>query len=619
MEQSAKRWRLRNHEVAVYVIGGLFQICAVIYVYLHFDEAVPRLMPDDAFYYLKIAQNIANGWGSVFSVGEPTNGYHPLWMAMLAGMHVVLRPSPEQFVLCVLVLSVVLNLLAAVAFKRLLDRLGFPETASWFGVALYLCSPWLVNITLTGMETPVFHLALFSFLKEAHRAWRDEHAQTLRDGIRLGLTAGLLMLARTDAVFFTLPTFAVILVTRKLHAARQLAAAGLVAVLVLSPWLVWNYLSFGTIVQSSANAMSVLSRSYLPSVGSLRYWQASWTNFAATAYWAVMAPLFTHVTYGPKFEWGFTAVAIVTGVALAALFDRRFVVGNLRLPPMLWGPVLALLTYYFCVRHFAQIWHVSALFVLAIVWLLNYVPAAWSPARSITLVLCLLPFTIHSLGNGYFRPQSSMSLSAIRQYRSDSPKPLKLCTTDAGILAYFTRHTVVNLDGVVNNRALQYIMAGRFSEYTYMQGCDEVRVADDRLNYYDRNIVRPCRMRLTTGWYDRELDGAGWWMWSARAGEVRVQVENDGAWLLRTELSSIVQPNVIDVVINRQPYSSIDVGWSGFKPVEVRGLPLRAGTNVIELVSRRDGVTIPTDTRRLGIAVKGLSLTAGQAQCDLTF
>ena len=48
-------------------------------------EAFERHVPDDTYYYLQVAWNVAAGAGSCFSVGEPTNGYHPLWPLVLAG------------------------------------------------------------------------------------------------------------------------------------------------------------------------------------------------------------------------------------------------------------------------------------------------------------------------------------------------------------------------------------------------------------------------------------------------------------------------------------------------------------------------------------------------------
>src|SRR5829696_5674946 len=46
-------------------------------------DPVDRLT-DDFFYYLTPAQNWADGAGSVYFPGEPTNGYHPLWFLWVA-------------------------------------------------------------------------------------------------------------------------------------------------------------------------------------------------------------------------------------------------------------------------------------------------------------------------------------------------------------------------------------------------------------------------------------------------------------------------------------------------------------------------------------------------------
>src|SRR5712692_10182896 len=99
--------------VSLYGLGALFQIMLVAYAYVHFDTVIARTMPDDAFYYLKIAQNISSGQGSVFSSGAPTNGYHPLWMAVLVVIHFVTRPSRELFVLESLLVATALNVVAA--------------------------------------------------------------------------------------------------------------------------------------------------------------------------------------------------------------------------------------------------------------------------------------------------------------------------------------------------------------------------------------------------------------------------------------------------------------------------------------------------------------------------
>lgn len=44
---------------------------------------ISRLMLDDGFYYLRIAQNLVAGLGSTWNGLHPTNGYHPLWLLAL--------------------------------------------------------------------------------------------------------------------------------------------------------------------------------------------------------------------------------------------------------------------------------------------------------------------------------------------------------------------------------------------------------------------------------------------------------------------------------------------------------------------------------------------------------
>src|SRR5574340_95737 len=48
---------------------------------------------DDAYYYYKVAQNISEGRGSTFDGIHPTNGYHPLWLAICIPIFALAQPS----------------------------------------------------------------------------------------------------------------------------------------------------------------------------------------------------------------------------------------------------------------------------------------------------------------------------------------------------------------------------------------------------------------------------------------------------------------------------------------------------------------------------------------------
>ncbi len=52
---------------------------------------------DDAFYYLIIARNFAQTGVPTFDGMHATNGFHPLWMLLLAAMHRIVGPDADIF------------------------------------------------------------------------------------------------------------------------------------------------------------------------------------------------------------------------------------------------------------------------------------------------------------------------------------------------------------------------------------------------------------------------------------------------------------------------------------------------------------------------------------------
>ncbi len=447
-------------------------------------------MPDDAFYYLKIAENITNGHGSVFSLGEPTNGYHPLWMALLVALRWVMSPSRELFVLYVLLIAVAFNVLAAMLFGRWLAAIGFTHTQRLFGVALYLFNPWIVPLTLTGIETPLFLACLFAFFVTLQPMVDGDGNRG--DALRFGVAAGVLMLARTDSIFFTIPAFLLVWLTRP-RDVKPLVIAGVAASALLSPWLLWNLVRFGTIQQSSSTAMSGLAHFGLPSIWMPGYWAAAARLLQNRLAWMLVGPLWRHPAHELQGFRGLTLLEIACLFSAAAIVAHRVARQRLIVPIALWLPVLALVFYYAGLRFFIQMWHFSTLPVLAIVILLNFVPSATKDGAAILTALLLLPACAYTLTNGYFYPQLAAigSIDALEAHRLEMPSTFTICSTDAGLMSYFNPHKVINLDGVVNNRAARYIDAGRLSDYIALVRCDEVLADRDRFSYYDRRLARP--------------------------------------------------------------------------------------------------------------------------------
>lgn len=473
---------------AICLLGLLFQLLLVFRINSNFNFYVPRIMPDDSFYYFKIAENISRGYGSVFSIGEPTNGYHPLWMVVLVLVHTLFNPGKNTFVLCALLLSVILNCLSSIILYKLLCAFGFSPTQSRIGVICFLFSPWIVNLTLTGLETPLFYTTLFSFLLIVQNIIADDSMRNRKRAVLLGITAGLLMLARTDAIFFTIPLFLLLLAKKRFVAIVPLLIAGSIATLLLLPWLIWNIQTFHTIEQTSSIAMSALNQYALPSIWSANYWLLSCTFMLWVAYSTIVALFFR---LSPEYQvllysyLAMIAFACFLGITLYMRSRRAHII----IPKILLVPAILLVIYYFFIRFFVQIWHVSALHILFIILFINYIPSEKYLQRKYVLGLLIalaLP-TFYSINIGYFHSQDHI-VEQSEAYRGESARNLVICASDAGYLGYFSRHTVINVDGIVNNRAKDYILLGRFSDYINAVGCDQVMVDPQRLKYYDRNM-----------------------------------------------------------------------------------------------------------------------------------
>src|SRR5262249_38764027 len=143
-------------------------------------EALEAHTPDDTYYHLQIATNLARGAGSCFSVDEVTNGYHPLWCWLLAGLRRVLPPfrrapgppwllplSRDALVLLAVVLGAAATALSAIPFARFLAATGVADHHVRFCALVYAVNPWVACFAISGMETGLFLLLLHSLLATA--------------------------------------------------------------------------------------------------------------------------------------------------------------------------------------------------------------------------------------------------------------------------------------------------------------------------------------------------------------------------------------------------------------------------------------------------------------------
>lgn len=218
--------------------------------------AVFTMPVDDSFYYLVTAKNVAAGAGPTFDRISQTNGFHPLWLALLAGLSSLVQMPMETFVRSVLSLQVIM----AYAGTRLLSRVpslgGFRMQAV---MALLLVNPYGAKILLNCQESAIQYLLLAGVLWCWWRIEREGKPVGPWRHLGIGLLAGLAVLARLEALFFAAAITAMPVVWPGAGALKErfwrrlvlsvCRAAGVAA--VVAPYLAWNILTFGHLLPIS--------------------------------------------------------------------------------------------------------------------------------------------------------------------------------------------------------------------------------------------------------------------------------------------------------------------------------------------------------------------------------
>lgn len=203
---------------------------------------------DDLFYYLKIASNLVAGHGSTFDGVHQTNGYHPLYFALLCALTRINAGFPFLCV-CLCLLGVLASVVSVLAIRSVLQQAA-PENAVLADPLAVLVLVPCFNTFYQGMETTLTLPLGFLLL-----AWWSR-ALTCLTPARLtpasaafgGLLAALLVLSRLDSALLVVLLIAATALTRKRFLSVTPAASfsfASVLALCLVPYFTLNKLHFG--------------------------------------------------------------------------------------------------------------------------------------------------------------------------------------------------------------------------------------------------------------------------------------------------------------------------------------------------------------------------------------
>jgi hypothetical protein len=443
-----------------------------------------RVLGDDPFYYFTIARRFAHGRGLTFDGSQPTNGFHPLWLFLVAPIFGAVR-DVWLAIHVALTFAAALDLLTVILFVRLLRELDVGRGVRLGVTALYAFSPLLASPAgpLNGLETALNLLAIVTLLICYRR--QAEEAAAGRASVALGVSAGFAFLARTDNAILLAFVFGALLWRARADRRRLLgiASAASLAAGIAAPWLAWSWSRFGSPIQVSGLAAAHVARVLAKSQGwtGLDYAVKLARNLATLAAYAPVGRRTATTLAGRAVaNAAFVAVLLISAVRharTAPSAERR--AWQARLRP--WWSLLAAGVVFIAVHTWRAVdlrsWYYTSLVPVVLVTLALVADfiARCSRLRSpsgarragVAAAVTLLAILTAGWRVGLAGRCGEMSrYQAVGAVNEALPPGTRLGAWNAGLVGYFyQRGQVVDLDGLVDNAAYRHIVDRSLGAY----------------------------------------------------------------------------------------------------------------------------------------------------------
>ncbi|MBI3046079.1 MAG: hypothetical protein HYY86_00830 [Candidatus Harrisonbacteria bacterium] len=446
-------------------------------VFLPIEKILSYFVIDDAFYYFKIASNIAKGLGPTFDGEHFTNGYHPLWMGLLALIYYFIPADKILAVKVILGLSAVLYFFTALIVWRIINFFIKDRIVQYILLGAYVLNPWNLTFYLNGLETPLSLLFFSWLILICLEIFSGQDSD--KNFILAGIISGLLILARLDYGLFA--AFTVLAIIWKRGSDWQkLTWFCLPAALLAGPWFLYNKIYFGSFFPTSGLAYTLinhrlffyksrsLARIILWSIynfgGALafslqtiglpmsRYAIEAWARSAA---WLL---LFAGFLASPViYLWKRKGLGFLksAGWTIFAIFFLGF---------------LSLALVHGGIRWSNRPWYFSIFPIVAILFavlLISEEPFSFYQKR---ISVFFLIFYLISYGfyakDIFFQQANQADMYRLAVWaRNHLPENARMASFNSGIMGYFSGRFVLNADGLVNQQAYEAMKENRLWEF----------------------------------------------------------------------------------------------------------------------------------------------------------
>ena len=252
--------------IVALVLGTLYRLHPI---FIGLPTLRQFFMTEDGYLMLTVARNIAIGLGMSVSEGTiHTNGVQPLSTFLFTLPYLVTSGDKVAGLVGVHLTLVAVSIFGLLSVRALAQLLLKPLDSSpvwpWFAAALWYLGPIPLFHTMNGLETGLYTAGLTVTLVIFGSVLARGHEARLSDRLILGAACGITFLVRNDGVFLVMSIFAVwglngIFNLRQnlLRVMADLVPAGLLCSAIAAPWLVNNYVNFGSVMPISGTAQAL--------------------------------------------------------------------------------------------------------------------------------------------------------------------------------------------------------------------------------------------------------------------------------------------------------------------------------------------------------------------------
>lgn len=214
------------------------------------------IVPDDSYITLRYSKNLFKYHQFTYNLEDPTYSLTtPLWAILIACFGWI----SKNFVILAQIISILLSLIAAI-FLYKLSKYILGDSYALFPVFLFLLDPYLIGANYCGTE-----MALFSLLGIIFVYFIININFKLSQYTLAALSLSLLIMTRPEGfVIFIISCLYILMFFYYREGINAVLFITVITLLILTPWLVYAYLTFKTIIPTSVILKSIDSSKYLP-------------------------------------------------------------------------------------------------------------------------------------------------------------------------------------------------------------------------------------------------------------------------------------------------------------------------------------------------------------------